>query len=292
MSMSSHVRSSIRPDWVAVAVLASTAVAACGSSHASSTHPDAGSGSAGGAAPTSSSSGSVSSGTGGSDAGANAGNPDASITNPDAGISNPTLPRSITATNNCTFTLWADALPTTTFPGGLPVKLDPGQSFVAGVDNGWSGRVWGRFDCTTDSTGNFPSTLSELTLSQDQGTGLDFYDVSLVDGFDLPMALIAVGFTATAAQPYSCGAPTCAKDLRPTCPTPLQDVVNAQTLACANDECKVLGDNVATSPDCIYPNQYTEFFKTGCPQAYSFPSDDPTSTFTCKGKDYQVVFCP
>jgi hypothetical protein len=179
------------------------------------------------------------------------------------------------------------------------VKLDPGQSFAAGVDNGWSGRVWGRFECTTTmgkltcADDPFPSTLAELTLTKTPGTGLDFYDVSLVDGFDLPMALIAVGFMADPAHPYSCGAPTCSMDLRPQCAAPFRDVdASMQTIVCANDACKVIGKNNPTDPSCIYPNQYTEFFKTSCPQAYSYPSDDPTSTFTCKGKDYHVVFCP
>ncbi len=291
--MSTSPRPALPISAIAAASLALAAMA-CGSTGASKNGSDSTSGSTSGAGGMTSASSAATGGSTTTGAGGDAG-----TTNPDAGVSNPGAPRSITATNKCAFTVWADALPSTTLPGGLPVQLDPGQSFVAGVDNGWSGRVWGRFDCTADSMGKlacsddpFPSTLSELTLSKDQGTGLDFYDVSLVDGFDLPMALIAVGFTPDPAHPYSCGAPTCAQDLRPMCPAPLQDVVGGQTLACANDACKVLGNNQPTSPDCTYPNQYTEFFKTGCPQAYSYPSDDPTSTFTCKGKDYQVVFCP
>jgi hypothetical protein len=166
MRTSSCFRSVARPDRLAptLALLACAVVAGCGSSRAPSTSSDAGAGGAGGVAssPASSSSG-VSSSTGGADA---------ATGDPDAGVSNPGLPRSITATNGCTFPVWADALPKTTFPGGAPVKLDPGQSFVAGVDNGWSGRVWGRFDCATDGTGKFqcaddpfPSTLAELTLT-------------------------------------------------------------------------------------------------------------------------------
>jgi hypothetical protein len=281
----------------ALALLASTALPACGSSGVAGTASTSGTGSGG--ASTGSATTTGSSGTAGSTStGAGGSGPDAG--NPDAGSSDPGAARTIVATNHCAFTVWADALPSTTFPGGLPVQLDPGQSFTAGVDNGWSGRVWGRFGCTTSAAGKltcpddpYPSTLSEMTLTQDQGTGLDFYDISLVDGFDLPMALIPVGFTADPAHPFSCGSPTCAMDLRPTCPQPLRDVdASGTTLVCANDACKVLGNNVATSPDCTYPDTYTEFFKTGCPQAYSYPSDDPTSTFTCKGKDYQVVFCP
>jgi hypothetical protein len=206
-------------------------------------------------------------------------------------------PRTFTVVNQCAQTIWAAALPATTFPGG-DVEMPPGYAFEVGVDDRWSGRIWGKVDCSTTggkltcASDSLPASLAELTLTMDP-TGLDFYDVSLVDGFDLPMALIAVGFTADPAHPYSCGAPTCSMDLRPECPMPLRDLdASSQTIVCANDACKVIGKNNATDPTCIYPNQYTEFFKTSCPQAYSYPSDDPTSTFTCKGKDYHVVFCP
>jgi len=51
-----------------------------------------------------------------------------------------------------------------------------------------------------------------------------------------------------------------------------------------------------------YWNQYASgpigVFKKACPTAYSFPYDDLTSTFTCKGRDaqiqpgYNITFCP
>jgi hypothetical protein len=216
----------------------------------------------------------------------------------DAALLGPTgLPRTFTVINQCTQTVWAAALPATTFPGGL-VELAPGASFKVGVDNGWSGRIWGKTLCTTSggkttcASSAFPASLAELTLTK-TATGLDFYDVSLVDGFNLPIALQAVGHTPDAAHPYNCGSPTCATNLDTTCAAPFQDVANGQVIACANDACKVLANNAADASACNYPNQYTEFFKTACPQAYSYPYDDPTSTFTCKGfNDYAVVFCP
>jgi hypothetical protein len=205
--------------------------------------------------------------------------------------------RTFTVENRCAQTVWAAALPASTFPGG-PVEMAPGDAFQVGVDDGWSGRVWGKTGCTTGgaklscASDPFPSSLAELTLTK-SATGLDFYDVSLVDGFNLPIELAAVGHTPDPTHPYDCGDPTCAMDLNTTCPTALQDAVNGQVIACANDECKVLGGNDASSPDCTYPNSYTEFFKTACPTAYSYPYDDPTSTFTCKGRnDYAVIFCP
>ncbi len=223
--------------------------------------------------------------------GSGTGVPDAALLG-DAGA-----PRTFTVVNSCARTVWAAALPDSTFPGG-PIEVAPGDSFRVGVDNGWSGRIWGKVQCTTTNgklacAGDpFPSSLAELTLTS-SATGLDFYDVSLVDGFNLPIAIEAVGHTADPAHPYDCGSPTCAADLNATCPQPLQDSVDGGVLACANDECKVLGDNDASSTDCIYPNSYTEYFKNACPTSYSYPSDDPTSTFTCKGyNDYAVVFCP
>jgi hypothetical protein len=207
-------------------------------------------------------------------------------------------PRSFTVTNRCAQTVWAAALPATTFPGGT-VEMAPGFSFRVGVGDGWSGRIWGKTRCTTSAGGKlacasdvFPSSLAELTLTS-SATGLDFYDVSLVDGFNLPIELAALGHMPDAGHPYDCGAPTCAVDLNASCQPAFQDTSAGAVIACANDACRVLGDNDASSGACVYPNQYTEFFKNACPTAYSYPSDDPTSTFTCRGQnDYAVVFCP
>jgi hypothetical protein len=205
--------------------------------------------------------------------------------------------RTYTVVNQCTQTVWAAVLPATTFPGGL-VEMAPGYAFSVGVADGWSGRIWGKTGCTTANgktacaSDAYPASLAELTLDSSP-TGQDFYDVSLVDGFNLPIEIVADGHTPDAGHPYNCGDPTCAVDLNATCPAPLQDIVDGSVLACANDECKVLGDNDAASPDCIYPNDYTRFFKSACPTAYSYPYDDPTSTFTCGGTNsYTIVFCP
>ncbi|PWA91992.1 thaumatin-like protein 2 [Artemisia annua] len=39
-------------------------------------------------------------------------------------------------------------------------------------------------------------------------------------------------------------------------------------------------------------NNYSRFFKDRCPDAYSYPQDDPTSQSSCPGgTNYKVVFC-
>ena len=54
-----------------------------------------------------------------------------------------------------------------------------------------------------------------------------------------------------------------------------------------------------TNTDWInYAEPYVEGFKESCPSAYSFPFDDPTSTFQCTNNkqsnstSYQITFCP
>jgi hypothetical protein len=83
--------------------------------------------------------------------------------------------------------------------------LAPGQLRSLYAPQGWSGRFWGRSGCTFDASGKGscatgdcgsgevechgagaspPTTLAEFTLDDDGGK--DFYDVSLVDGYNLP----------------------------------------------------------------------------------------------------------
>ncbi|ONM14229.1 Thaumatin-like protein 1 [Zea mays] len=111
--------------------------------------------------------------------------------------------------------------------------LAPGQSRPLYAPQGWSGRFWGRSDCTFDASGKGsyttgdcgsgevecrgagaspPATLAEFTLDGDGGK--DFYDVSLVDGYNLPMLV----------QPAAAGCPDtgCLVDLNERCPDELR----------------------------------------------------------------------
>lgn len=72
--------------------------------------------------------------------------------------------------------------------------------------------VWPTF--LTMNQGIPPTTLAEWTLSA--SSGLDYYDVSLVSGYNLPMAI-----TPSVPAGSSCPAPACAVDLGPPCPPAL-----------------------------------------------------------------------
>ena len=195
----------------------------------------------------------------------------------------------------------------------------------------WSGRFWGRRDCARQSDGSFycvtgdcgrrfecagaggepPATLAEFTFNAHEG--LDFYDVSLVDGYNLPVAIEPVGGTyeSGAGICQTCG---CNKDLNEICPYELRVVYNGWTVGCKS-ACSALREaryccageyNCSPHADwCApgtkpcdpntWPTNYASIFKQACPTSYSYAYDDPSSTFSCRGNpqvDYRVVFCP
>ncbi|KAK8480967.1 hypothetical protein V6N11_019938 [Hibiscus sabdariffa] len=98
--------------------------------------------------------------------------------------------------NQCSYTVWAAASP------GGGTRLDPFQSWTINVPAGTvMARIWGRTNCNFDGSGRGgcetgdcdgllqcqgwgapPNTLAEFALNQFQN--LDFYDMSLVDGYE------------------------------------------------------------------------------------------------------------
>lgn len=119
----------------------------------------------------------------------------------------------LVVTNNCADTVYPGVL---TQNGGGPsssgFRLDPGQNRSLTVSQNWQGRVWGRTNCTFDSsgkgssngrtcstgdcgpvvactgTGENPATLAEFNMLG--ANDLAYYDLSLVDGYNLPMAIV------------------------------------------------------------------------------------------------------
>ncbi|PUZ59081.1 hypothetical protein GQ55_4G012400 [Panicum hallii var. hallii] len=234
-------------------------------------------------------------------------------------------PATFTITNSCDYTVWpgilsnAGAPPPSTTGFALP----PGQSLAVTVASVWSGRIWGRTLCSTDSSGTFscatadcgsgaaecsgrgaapPATLAEFTLAGGTG-GDDFYDVSLVDGFNVPM-LVAPDAPAPAPANGSCQATGCPADVNRACPAELRVAAPPPAAATAAVACRSACEAFAEaeyccsgaygSPAACAPTPYSRFFKAACPAAYSYAYDDATSTFTCAaaGGGYDVVFCP
>ncbi|GLT63327.1 hypothetical protein SLA2020_359000 [Shorea laevis] len=130
-----------------------------------------------------------------------------------------------------------------------------------------------------------PATLAEFTL----GSGTkDFYDVSLVDGYNLPM------FVEASSGSGECAKTGCETDLNKRCPAELRVVGDD---ACKS-ACEAFGrpeyccKGTYGTPATCKPSLYSQIFKSACPRSYSYAYDDATSTFTCTGADYTITFCP
>ena len=277
----------------------------------------------------------------------------------------------------------ANQLCTYVVPSAPNWELAQGQSFSLTLPPSWGGRFWPRTECTSnggglacatgDCGGNLecpvgvggapPATLAEFTVVP-SSNGSDFYDVSNVDGANVPLAIAPNGGSFNATPPpgadvnYYCGSPGCTGNCGPlpactwniqaACPGELEDEDPGHYVGCrsAGQVCAV--DPGSAALDCanevdLYrctpggphgvsgscysqgasdtccgcpswspsgkcqssnpawtgglPGKYAQVFKDMCPTAYSFPYDDPTSTFTCQGASggntsYTITFCP
>jgi len=216
--------------------------------------------------------------------------------------------RRFTFLNKCSQTVWVGALNSGNFPipnnGGW--TLGSGQSNSVNLQDNWNGRFWGRTGCHFDKNGAgscqtgdcgrglacrgaggaTPATLAEFKLKGDRG--LDFYDVSLVDGYNLPLKI----------QPdRHCGVPTCTHDLNRSCPKELQKIVGGRVVACLSACEKFKTDaycckGAHNKPQTCPPSGYSRLFKSACPTSYSYAYDDPSSILTCRDANYSIIFCP
>nr|GMC98807.1 osmotin-like protein [Ipomoea batatas] len=203
-----------------------------------------------------------------------------------------------TVHNNCPYTVWAASTP---IGGGR--RLDHGQRWTINAPAGTKmARIWGRTNCKFDSSGRGscqtgdcggvlqctgwgkpPNTLAEYALNQ--FNNLDFFDISNVDGFNIPMKFAPTKPSTN----HKCRPISCTADIVGQCPGPLK------VAGGCNNPCTTFRtpEYCCTNGPCG-PTDYSKFFKTRCPDAYSYPKDDATSTFTCAGgsTDYTVDFCP
>ncbi|KAF5179956.1 Thaumatin-like protein [Thalictrum thalictroides] len=212
-----------------------------------------------------------------------------------------------TFTNRCPFTVWPGILtsqgkplyPTTGF------ELATGATQSSEAPANWEGRFWARTGCNgqfTCDTGNCgaalecngaggapPVTLGEIRLNGDAGK--DFYDISNVDGFNIPLSITP--------SDGGCTSISCSADINLVCPDDLSvKGPGGNTIACksaclAFNQPQDCCTGAFNSPDTCQPTDRSRIFKNACPQAYSYAFDDPTSLFTCaNGANYAITFCP
>ncbi|KIJ43377.1 hypothetical protein M422DRAFT_253254 [Sphaerobolus stellatus SS14] len=148
--------------------------------------------------------------------------------------------RTFTVYNGCPFTIWpavfTDLNVGTAVPSvetGWAATAYSAKTFTV-PDNWKAGRIWGRRNCdfsngaganacidggcnggllcdSRTGTGVPPATLAEWTLGTNGQP--DFYDVSMVDGYNLPMRI---------SNSVGCPVADCPVDLGPNCPSALK----------------------------------------------------------------------
>jgi hypothetical protein len=223
-------------------------------------------------------------------------------------------PHTIFFINRTNVKIWLAAWPASTSgKSGWTVPAGDGGSFE--VPTGWNGRIWGRTGChfgggaggcaTGDCDGRYqckgwgeiPATLAEYNL--DSFAGLDFYDVSMVDGSNLPMYItITHGGTRNRISADGCEqGHGCTSEV--SCPAALQVHHGGSLAACISPcarfqtDCYCCRGQYAKgcSPARTWPIDYARVFKRAEPYAYSWSGDDATSVFTCaRSCDYRITF--
>ncbi|KAL5497725.1 hypothetical protein ACEPAH_2656 [Sanghuangporus vaninii] len=237
--------------------------------------------------------------------------------------------RTFTVTNSCPFTIWPALFTDLNVAPNVPDQATgweaPAFSSVSfSVPDNWkAGRIWGRRNCdfstnpgpTSCATGGCnggllcdphtgtgvpPVTVAEWTL---QGDGnRDFYDVSLVDGYDLPMSI---------TNNVGCPVANCGVDLGPNCPDSLKGPFDSTgfPLGCKSACFANLDGNPQDSANCCTGShntadtcppdgvQFYHYFKDNCPNAYAYAFDESSGTalWTCDSglnADYTLTFCP
>jgi hypothetical protein len=227
--------------------------------------------------------------------------------------------RLLTMVNRTARTIW----PAVAADPKHPIKatgwrLPPGGKVSVVLPDHWDARVWARTGCSTsaghahcvtgDCAGRFqcgshwgalPATLAEFNLNA--WRGMDFYDVSLVDGSNLPMYINHTGGrTPDKISSSGCVAAGCAHDANATCPARLRVTHGGAVVACRS-ACVALNTDQtccrgewAPRPKCVpaqWPIDSAAVFKRAEPFAYSYVNDDATSVFTCSGLcDYRITF--
>lgn len=227
--------------------------------------------------------------------------------------------RLVTFVNQMSQTIWVAAAPNASTPlAATGWVLPAGQSVTITTPNNLNTRFWGRTGCVFNSAGTghcqtgdcgglfqckgwgtIPATLAEVNF--DAWKGLDFYDVSMVDGSNLPMYINITkssGGTKDKISPNGCVPAGCTKPV--ACPSALDVTAGGAVVGCISACARLGGDQLccrgqwssrSACDPAKWPVDYAAVFKSAEPYAYSYVDDDATSVFTCSGVcDYRITF--
>uniref|UniRef100_A0A8R1HK59 Thaumatin-like protein n=1 Tax=Caenorhabditis japonica TaxID=281687 RepID=A0A8R1HK59_CAEJA len=214
--------------------------------------------------------------------------------------------RTITIYNKCPFTIWPGILgPGNPAEGGFTLEEEESRDIE--VDHSWkSARIWARtgcdenFNCETGSCidseqcngsgGVPPASLAQFTLNGHGGK--DFYSVSLVDGYNVPVLIDPKGGRRCKR------AGRCIKNMNDECPEDLAvtgrdgDTVACKSACLAYDTDEYCCRGEFRTPSKCRRSDIAQQFKDACPTASSYAFDGASSSFTCQNSaTYVVQFC-
>jgi hypothetical protein len=182
------------------------------------------------------------------------------------------------------FPVWMQSLSSKPLPNNVLLETNQSITFIA---QGVSGRIWGTFQEYSTTM----NTLFEFYIPNSK-TQLTFYDISLVDGYTLPMTI----------KPSStiCPKPSCSLSLL-QCPSDLQvkDLPQQDIIAC-NSPCSEFQTEAfccgnTTPQQCqtgpVVSTDYVKLIHEYCPLVYAYSYDDMRGLHTCSQSNYEVQFC-
>ncbi|KAI8148777.1 thaumatin, partial [Fennellomyces sp. T-0311] len=184
---------------------------------------------------------------------------------------------------------------------GVFQAVSHGGEYTFDLPNDWQGRYWARANCVGDECNALasvvnPASLAEVTFAGWGGN--DYYDLSFVDGFNLPVSMSPINPSDQPGEgdaQYRCGSPTCT--VAPECPEEMKVYNSANELVGCQSACSHYGTDEYccagehNTPETCSPNEYSKAVEAVCPDAYSYAYDDTTSTYTCAASGYTVTFC-
>ncbi|GAA6014267.1 hypothetical protein JCM8202_005217 [Rhodotorula sphaerocarpa] len=232
--------------------------------------------------------------------------------------------RTFVVVNKCSETLWPAVInfvnPSSNLYKGIRGwEAPPGHTQTLSLPSKWNGRIWPRRDCSFDSngkgsclSGNCGSgldcedadegflSLGEFNL--DSWNGQDFYDLSFVAGFNVPMSI----------APDGCQELKCSDDINAICPDKRMKQFDSDGKVIGCLSACMAGINAQESsmnccsgkyspiPKCVPSGvDYYSVFKPICPSAYWYPRDsrdgNPVVDWACPIKNspkYVITFCP
>ena len=249
---------------------------------------------------------------------------------------------SISITNSCAFSIWLGQTPNSGFaplPSSNPnpgARLDSGQTANYSIPaDGWGGRFWPKTGCDSDgnncqagssvppcpATGCQPpaDTKVEFFYSPLASGSRPYYDITLVDGYALPVKIVP-----SQSDGGRCTQTNCALSLA-ACPSDeigglgnLQVVKDGQVVQCLSPckrwnypppwgqgkpETQQPGEQFCCPTPPVSPGEcraglieqtkYVSLVRAECPSAYSYTYDDTGGSHDCPpGTSFVATICP